>query len=203
MSKKKRRKNRDKRKRRQKEQKSEGMNRNTMVMGAILVIVLGYWGISQLGGPELPPQIFGVFYDNAMVSAETGRVTVPEDVVEMNRLTFIDIKLEERTENFTYIGREIDLTPYRDAEYLPLIIISTPKGKTISGIRVCEPCLSFSFQMVEGKYLRCDACGTLWDIETLQGISGGCMNYPPPKLTTGLMSGVVIEAGATGLGFAV
>lgn len=200
MGKKKSRKNRNRRKRQQQE-KSSGMNRNTMVMGAILVIVLGFWGVSQLSGNDYPDQITGVFYDNAVISSETGRVTVPEDVVEMNKLTFVDIKLANRTETFTYIGREIDLTTYRDAEYLPLIIISTPKGKTISGIRVCEPCLSFSFQMIEGKYLRCDACGTIWDIETLQGLSGGCMNYPPPKLTTGIMNGIVIEAGSTGLDF--
>ena len=200
MAKKKNRKNRNKRKI---QEQSSGSNRNTMVMGAILVIVLGYWGISQLGGPDYPAEVFGVFYENAAVSPDTGKVTVPEDVVEMNTLTFVDIKLDSRTENFTYIGREIDLTPYRDAEYLPLIIISTPKGKTISGIRVCEPCLSFSFQMIEGKYLRCDLCGTLWDIETLQGISGGCMNYPPPKLTTGKLNGIVIEAGSTGLDFTI
>ena len=200
MAKKKSRKNRNKRKI---QEQSSGSNRNTMVMGAILVIVLGYWGISQLGGPDYPAEVFGVFYENAAVSPDTGKVTVPEDVVEMNTLTFVDIKLDSRTENFTYIGREIDLTTYRDAEYLPLIIISTPKGKTISGIRVCEPCLSFSFQMIEGKYLRCDLCGTLWDIETLQGISGGCMNYPPPKLTTGKLNGIVIEAGSTGLDFAI
>ena len=202
MAKKKSRKNRNKRKIQEQEQNS-GSKRNTMVMGAILVIVLGYWGISQLGGPDYPAEVFGVFYENAAVSPDTGKVTVPEDVVEMNTLTFVDIKLDRRTENFTYIGRDIDLTTYRDAEYLPLIIISTPKGKTISGIRVCEPCLSFSFQMIEGKYLRCDLCGTLWDIETLQGISGGCMNYPPPKLTTGKLNGIVIEAGSTGLDFAI
>jgi len=200
MGKKKSRKNRNKRKRQQQEEK-KGLDRNTMVMGAILVIVLGYWGLSQMGGNNYPEQITGMFYENAEVSSETGRVTVPEDVVEMNKLTFVDIELDTRTENFTYMGREIDLTTYRDAEYLPLIIISTPKGKTISGIRVCEPCLSFSFQMLEGKYLRCDRCGTLWDIETLQGLSGGCMNYPPPKLTTGIMNGVVIEAGSIGLDF--
>ena len=199
MGKKMSRKNRNKRKQQQ-EQKS-GMDRNTMVMGAILFIVLGFWGFSQLGGNDYPDEIKGVFYNGAVFSSETGRVTVPEDVVEMNKLTFIDIKLTNRTEIFTYIGREIDLTTYRDAEYLPLIIISTPKGKTISGIRVCEPCLSFSFEMVDGKYLRCDLCGTIWDIETLQGLSGGCMNFPPPKLTTGIMEGVVIEAGSIGLDF--
>jgi hypothetical protein len=199
MGKKKSRKNRNKRKRQQ--EKKSGMDKNTMVMGAILVIVVGFWGFSQLGGNDYPDEITGVFYNNPEVSSETGRVTVPEDVVEMNRLTFVDIKLNNRTDIFTYLGREIDLTTYRDAEYLPLIIISTPKGKTISGIRVCEPCLSFSFEMVEGKYLRCDLCGTIWDIETLQGLSGGCMNFPPPKLTTGIMNGVVIEAGSIGLDF--
>ncbi|MBT3283179.1 DUF2318 domain-containing protein [Candidatus Bathyarchaeota archaeon] len=200
MAKKKSRKNRNKRKRQQQEEKS-GMDKNTMVMGAILAIILGYWGLSQLGGNDFPEQITGVFYSDPVVSSETGRVTVPEDVVKMNKLTFVDLKLDNRTEGFTYMGREIDLTTYRDAEYLPLIIISTPKGKTISGIRVCEPCLSFSFQMIEGKYLRCDICGTRWDIETLQGIDGGCMNYPPPKLTTGILNGVVIEAGSTGLDY--
>ncbi len=200
MGKKKSRKNRNKRKRQQQEEK-KGLDRNTMVMGVILVIVLGYWGLSQMGGNDYPDQITGVFYNNPVISTETGRVTVPEDVVEMNRLTFVDIKLANRTETFTYLGREIDLTTYRDAEYLPLIIISTPKGKTISGIRVCEPCLSFSFQMLDGEYLRCDLCGTIWDIETLQGLSGGCMNFPPPKLTTGIMNGVVIEAGSIGLDF--
>ena len=199
MGKKKSRKNRNKRKRQQEEK--SGMDKNTMVMGVILVIVVGFWGFSQLGGNDYPDEITGVFYNNPEVSSETGRVTVPEDVVEMNRLTFVDIKLNNRTDIFTYLGREIDLTTYRDAEYLPLIIISTPKGKTISGIRVCEPCLSFSFEMVEGKYLRCDLCGTIWDIETLQGLSGGCMNFPPPKLTTGIMNGVVIEAGSIGLDF--
>jgi len=101
MAKKKSRKNRNKRKI---QEQSSGSKRNTMVMGAILVIVLGYWGISQLGGPDYPAEVFGVFYENAAVSPDTGKVTVPEDVVEMNTLTFVDIKLDSRTENFTYIG---------------------------------------------------------------------------------------------------
>ena len=37
--------------------------------------------------------------------------------------------------------------------------------------------------------------------ETLQGLTGGYMNYSPPKLTTGIMNRVVIEAGSTGLDF--
>jgi hypothetical protein len=194
-------KNRKQRKR--KREQGSGGNKNTIVVVAILVALLGYWSLSQLGGSGYPDLVSGIFYDTPIVSADTGRVTVPEVVVSENKLVFIDIKLDQVTDEFTYLGRRIILSSYRDAEYLPLIVISTPKGKTLSGVRVCEPCSSFSFHIVEGKYLQCDACGTRWNIETLQGISGGCMNYPPPKLTTGLLDGVIIEAGQTGLGFQI
>jgi hypothetical protein len=147
--------------------------------------------------------VSGVFYNTPIVSVDTGRVTVPEDFVSENKLVFVDVKLDQLTNEFTYLGRKIILSSYREAEYLPLVIISTPNGKTLSGLRVCEPCSSFSFHLVDGKYLQCDSCGTRWNIETLQGISGGCTNYPPPKLTTGFVNGVVIEAGQTGLEFQI
>jgi hypothetical protein len=176
-----------------------GGNKNNLVVAAILVVVLGYWGMTQLGGSDYPNLVSGVFFDKPVVSADTGKVTVPEDVVSNSRLVFVDVKLDNVTSEFNYLGRKIILSSYRNAEYLPLVIISTPNGNTISGVRVCEPCSSFSFHIVDGKYLQCDACGTRWDIETLQGISGGCMSYPPPRLSTGLVGGVVVEAGQTGL----
>lgn len=187
------------RKNHKKQKQKSGSNKNTLVVTAIFVVILGYYGINQLGGSDYPSLVSGVFYDTPMVSVDTGKVTVPQEIVENNKLVFADVKLENATEEFTYLGRKIILSSYRNAEYLPLIIIETPKGKTLSGVRVCEPCSSFSFHIVEGKYLSCDACGTRWEIETLQGVSGGCMNYPPPKLTTGLANGVIIEAGQTGL----
>jgi hypothetical protein len=176
-----------------------GGNKNNLVVAAILVVVLGYWGMTQRGGSDYPNLVSGVFYDTPVVSADTGKVTVPEEVVANSRLVFVDVKLDNVTSEFNYLGRRIILSSYRNAEYLPLVIISTPNGNTISGVRVCEPCSSFSFHIVDGKYLQCDACGTRWDIETLQGISGGCMSYPPPRLSTGLVGGVVVEAGQTGL----
>jgi hypothetical protein len=190
-------KNRNKKQRKKSNQSSDS-NKNNMVMGAVLVIIVLYGGYSMLGGPGYPGQVSGYFYEDAVVS-ETGRVTVPEDVLGENKLVFVDVKLENVTDTFTYLGREIILTSYRGGEYLPIVVIQTPKGKTLSGVRVCEPCNSFSFSIVEGKYLRCALCGTLWHIESLQGASGGCMDYPPPKLTTGLVNGIVIETGATGL----
>lgn len=196
-------KNRNKRnkkqsKQRKKSNQSTGGNKNNMIMGAVLVLIVLYGGYSMLGGSDYPSQVSGYFYDGAVVT-ETGKVTVPEEIVDERKLVFVDVKLENTTDAFTYLGRDIVLTSYRGGEYLPIVVIQTPKGKTLSGVRVCEPCNSFSFSIVEGKYLRCALCGTLWHIESLQGASGGCMDFPPPKLTTGLANGVVIETGATGL----
>lgn len=193
-------KNRNKKqnKQRKKSNQSNDGNKNNMVIGAVLVLIVLYGGYSMLGGSDYPNSVTGYFYEGAEVS-ETGRVTIPEEILDQNKLVFVDVKLEETTHNFTYLGREIILDSYRGGEYLPIVLMQTPKGKTVSGVRTCEPCNGFSFKIVEGKYLRCDVCGTLWHIESLQGASGGCMDYPPPKLTTGLANGVVIEAGATGL----
>ncbi|MBE0633425.1 hypothetical protein IH574_02545, partial [Candidatus Bathyarchaeota archaeon] len=137
-----------------------GSNKNNLVVAAILVIVLGYWGMTQLGGSDYPNLVSGVFFDTPVVSADTGKVTVPEEVVTNSKLVFVDVKLDNVTSEFNYLGRRIILSSYRNAEYLPLVIISTPNGNTISGVRVCEPCSSFSFHIVDGKYLQCDACGT-------------------------------------------
>jgi hypothetical protein len=184
-----------------KKERKNGSNKNSIVIAVILLALLGYWGITQFGGSDYPNLVRGVFYDTPIVSVDTGKVTVPEEIVDNNKLVYVDVKLDEALDEFTYLGRSIILSSYRNAEYLPLVIISTPQGKTIGGVRVCEPCSSFSFQIVDSKYLQCDACGTRWEIETLQGISGGCMNYPPPRLTTGIINGVVIEAGQIGLNF--
>jgi hypothetical protein len=96
---------------------------------------------------------------------------VPEEVTENNKLVFVDLKLDSTTDEFMYLGRQIILNTYREGDYLPLIIINTPQGKTIGGIRVCEPCSSFSFHIIDRKYLECDACGTKWDIEGQTGLS--------------------------------
>ena len=188
------------RRQKNKEVKSSS-NRNTLVVGVILIAVVGYWGINQLGGSGYPKLVSGVIYDAATVSAD-GKVSVPQDVLDNGKLVFVDVKLENATDEFNYLGRRIILSGYKAGEYLPLILISTPKGNTIGGVRVCEPCSSFSFHIIDGKYLQCDACGTRWDIETLQGISGGCISYPPPKLTTGLLNGVTMETSPTGLSLA-
>jgi len=120
-------------------------------------------------------------------------VTVPTSFVNSNKLVSVDVKLQAPMSTLTYQDRTIPLSYYRNGEYLPLILISTPSGNIVAGIRTCEPCGSFSFHIVPGEILQCDACGTQWKLEDFAPVSGGCLTYPPPKLTATVSDNVEVD----------
>ena len=184
----------------------------------ILVGGIAYWGFSTrglrspsgsqstpgpqstpTGQPSYPQNVAGIFYSSSALSAGGTATYLPATVVEGNKLTFVDLKLESPASEITYQGRTIPLSEYNGGKYLPLIVISTPSQRVIGGIRVCEPCGSFSFHIVDAKYLDCDSCHTKWDIETMKGVSGGCPNYPPPQLPTSIASAVTIDLSSLGV----
>ena len=58
-----------------------------------------------------------------------------------------------------------------------------PSGRLVVASALCEPCHSYEFH-IEGNDLVCNSCFTHWDLNTLEGKSGGCQAYPPMELTT-------------------
>ncbi len=174
-----------KRKKRKRKEAKAKSNRNIVIAAAAVIFFAVYWFMAGFGGGSgsYPSLVEADLYTGHELTADGNSVAIPADYLDEKKLVFLDVKLEQPTEELLYLSRRIPLSLYRGGEYLPLILISTPNGKTLSGIRVCEPCGSFSFHLTDKKYLVCDACGTRWDIETLQGVSGGCQNYPPPRLS--------------------
>ncbi|RJQ54964.1 MAG: DUF2318 domain-containing protein [Actinobacteria bacterium] len=74
---------------------------------------------------------------------------------------------------------------------VPLIAFISPSGRLFAGTSMCEPCNSYSFHTETDGTLTCNACGTKWDLETMQGISGGCPNYPPQEMKSTVKGGKV------------
>ncbi len=179
-----------------------------MFLGLFAIFVIGgigYWQLSS--SPTLtssptqsyPQSVAGTLYSTPTIALGGSSASLPASVVNNNKLTFVDLKLQNPLNEFAYQGRSIPLGSYRGGKYLPILIILTPSGKVISGIRVCEPCGSFSFHIVEAKYLDCDTCHTRWDIESLTGVSGGCPSYPPPKLPTSTANDITIDLSTLGV----
>jgi uncharacterized membrane protein len=61
---------------------------------------------------------------------------------------------------------------------IPLLAYVAPSGRVVTAVSMCEPCRSTRFH-INDKKIVCNACATEWNLETLKGIQGGCLNYPP------------------------
>ena len=91
-------------------------------------------------------------------NVEHGKISIPLDVVK-----------EKKMVRFEYEGKDVKI---------PLLAYVTLAGRVVTAISMCEPCRSTRFH-IQDKALVCNACNTEWSLETLKGIKGGCMNYPP------------------------
>jgi uncharacterized protein len=107
---------------------------------------------------------------DVQATVRNGKVSVPLDVV-----------LEKRMLRFEHQVR---------GEAVPLLAYVTQNGKVVTAVSMCEPCRSTRFH-IEGKTLVCNACGTRWSLDTLKGISGGCLNYPPDVIPSAVENGVI------------
>jgi uncharacterized protein len=65
---------------------------------------------------------------------------------------------------------------------LPLLAYIAPSGRLVTATSFCEPCRSVKFHF-EGNQLVCDTCFTRWDLNTLLGVAGGCVAYPPEEVS--------------------
>jgi len=74
---------------------------------------------------------------------------------------------------------------------IPLLSYITPSGKVVTAVSVCEPCRSTKFHLRD-KSVVCNACFAEWDIETLRGIKGGCLKYPPDAVPNKVENGQIL-----------
>lgn len=146
-----------------------------IILGLVVISLIGvaYWIIQEktvsASKVSSQPKISGKFdYKGqtimmADISAkvEGGRILIPINMVKEKKLV-----------RFIYEGNEVKI---------PLLAYITPSGRVITAISMCEPCRSTRFH-INGNKIVCNACYTEWDIETLKGIQGGCLNYPPDMI---------------------
>ncbi len=140
---------------------------------AILALALtgvGYWVIEGNTGsnPKVSsqPKVSGKF-DYA---GQTIRMTDIQAKVEKGKVSIpLNVVMEKRMVRFEYEN---------GGNKIPLLSYITSTGKVVTAVSMCEPCRSTRFH-IQDKSIVCNACGTEWNLETLKGIQGGCLNYPP------------------------
>lgn len=98
----------------------------------------------------------------APVKAENGKVVVTT-LSELKDKKFIYTQYQSNGKN------------------LPLTAMTLPSGNVVVAVSICEPCNSDSFR-IEGDTIVCNACNTVWELESFKGLGGGCTDYPPDRL---------------------
>ena len=140
---------------------------------AIIAIALGgvgYWMMREkaVADPRVSSQ--PKVSEKADYSGQTIRMTDIQAKVQNGKITIpLDLVREKKMVRFDYESNGIKI---------PLLAYITQSGRVVTAVSMCEPCRSTRFR-IEDKTLVCNACNTMWNLENLKGIQGGCLNYPP------------------------
>lgn len=149
-----------------------------VIIGAALIWMLPGDAGAQLQPPSPPRQSDKTEYwakatkmTDVPAKVENGKISIPLDVVK-----------EKKIVRFEYEGNGVKI---------PLLSYVTDGGKIVTAVSVCEPCRSTRFH-VKDKLIVCNSCYTEWNMETLKGIKGGCLKYPPDAILHGIDTGRIV-----------
>jgi uncharacterized protein len=159
----------------------------TAIIGVVVVVIavgafVGYrlsTGPSEAGGPTVVEG--GPDYGDGQVPMSI----LPTAAVAGGNLEFSVAEIKEKKIVGVLYPRTNPMPAgYDDLEGngLPVLAYIAPSGRLVVASSLCEPCHSYNFH-IEGTDLVCNACFTHWDLNTLEGQDGGCLNYPPSELT--------------------
>lgn len=127
--------------------------------------------------------------DSVKAAADIGQTVNYSPNVKLEQ-TVVESKVENGKEILASLStikdKKFVWTEYEaNGKRVPLTAFVQPDGKIMVAASLCEPCKGERFH-ISGNQLICNVCGTIWDLQTLKGISGGCQTYPPEALTYSL-----------------
>jgi len=137
---------------------------------AVVLAAVGYWLVK--GDTAADPRVSSQPKVSGKVdySGQTIRMTDIQAKVENGKISIpLEMVKERKMVYFQYEGNGVKI---------PLLSYVTPSGRIVTAVSMCEPCRSTRFH-INDKKIVCNACATEWNLETLKGIQGGCLNYPP------------------------
>jgi len=142
----------------------------SLAVVAAALVVAGYWVIQGNTGANPKVSSQPKVIEKVDYSGQTVRMTDIQAKVEKGKISIpLDVVKEKKMVYFQYEGNGV---------IIPLLAYITQSGRVVTAVSMCEPCRSTRFH-INDKKIVCNACATEWNLETLKGIQGGCLNYPP------------------------
>lgn len=157
------------------------------VLGMVTIVALiVFWMIGKENSPDRERSTVAkpvtyrkiIKMEEIQTKEENGSLVFKLSEVKKNRIV-----------NFMYEGTRVaDGTSTKPLSLMSYIM---PSGKLFVGTAYCPPCRSDKHFIDKDGTLTCDLCGTKRNLETLEGIEGGCIDYPPDEFNAGIRNGMV------------
>jgi hypothetical protein len=152
-------------------QQNGGTNRTKLFLWIAGIAIMGGWFYANLpegGNPVIkasPVVTNAMYYSSTplqmtpvLAKVENGKIIIPVDLLK-----------DKKFIRFTY----------GDPSYgTPLLAYISGEGKIVTAVSVCEPCNSTAFH-INGDLIVCNSCGSTWELNDLEAVSGSCGRYPP------------------------
>ena len=146
--------------------------RTAIIIG--IVLLLGGWLYANLpkhANPKIEAQ--PVVASNTTYSPRGQHMfDIPSEVQNGKIIIPVDVVKEKKFVAFNYVSPK---------NTVPLLAYISGEGKLVTAVSMCEPCNSKRFH-IKGEELVCNACGSTWELDNLQAISGACGKYPPDAI---------------------
>jgi uncharacterized membrane protein len=137
---------------------------------AVILAAVGYWLVKGDTEADLRVSSQPKVIEKVDYSGQTIRMTDIQAKVQNGKISIpLEVVKEKKMVRFEYENNGLKI---------PLLSYITQSGRVVTAISMCEPCRSTRFH-INDKKIVCNACATEWNLETLKGIQGGCLNYPP------------------------
>lgn len=156
-------------------QSDKKKNRSVYWLGAAVIVIAGLIIIYN----RQPTKEYSIIKDQPQV---TNSVSYPatqyEETYTMafakngNIILPLDLVKEKKMVKFDFLS---------SGGKIPILAYLTEDGKVITAISMCEPCNSTDFH-IQGSNLVCNSCGTTWNLNNLNAVSGSCSKYPPDPI---------------------
>jgi uncharacterized membrane protein len=152
----------------------------SLAVFAIVLVGVGYWIIEGNTGANPKVSSQPKVDSSASYAGQTIGMADIQTKVENGKISIpLNALKEKKMVRFEYEGNGVRI---------PLLSYITQSGRVVTAVSMCEPCRSTRFH-INDKKIVCNACNTEWNLETLKGIQGGCLNYPPDVIPSTIEKG--------------
>ena len=165
-------------------QQSEQRRKLRPFLIVVVILVTGGWLVVNLPKKTNPVIVAQPVVAASMKYPDGGQqmFDIPVKIADGKIIVPLNVVMARKFISFLYSNSD---------NSVPLLAYISNEGRLVTAVSMCEPCNSKRFH-IQGEKLVCNSCGSTWELNNLDAVSGACGKYPPDAIPS-VISGNEIQ----------